>query len=153
MLPSKAHQHRNDSCLPRVNPFEYFFVLDGSLFVFRSVSLLKSHLSSCCCLRSAVLTSGRHHPPGPLIPGLLQLLSCLQTTSPLPHRNRGRNIATLRHPLHTALANTGDHCGQTAQQARCLFNAPRPTIGHRQQPQMCLLRHDRSFGSAVDDFP
>ena len=153
MLPSKAHQHRNDSCLPRVNPFEYFFVLDGSLFVFRSVSLLKSHLSSCCCLRSARPTSGGITRRARSSRVLLQLLSCLQTTSPLPHCNRGRNIATLRHPLHTALANTGDHCGQTAQQARCLFNAPRPTIGHRQQPQMCLLRHDRSFGSAVDDFP
>ena len=133
---------------------EYFFVLDGSLFVFRLVSLLSPHLSSNRCLRSAGVTSFGITGPSR---GLLQLLSWRwQTTSPLPHRNRGRNIAptaTLRPPSHTALATKGDHCGLTARKARRLLNAPRPAIGHRQQPQMCLLRHDRSFGSAVDDFP
>jgi hypothetical protein len=51
-----------------------------------------------------------------------------QTTSPLPHRNRGRNIAPTARHLHrhltNALNNRADLSGRTSSQARCLSTRP-----------------------------
>ena len=99
------------------------------------------------------VTSAPERPPSRAF--FHQLLE--QTTSPLPHRMRGRNIApvaTTLLPPHTALADTGDTADcHIHRHAAAFERAQLPPIGPRQQPLMSLLRHDRSFGSGVDDFP
>jgi hypothetical protein len=63
-------------------------------------------------------------------------------------------LLPLRRPLTTNRSRSVElSLAVSLSQARCLFNAPQPSTGPRQHPQMCLLRHERSFGFGVDDFP